>query len=165
MPYTGLNSKCYWPHRTSNTEDLQGPATLMLLMATSYNTKSYKNLKNDWNPGKWVLIWEYSERASQWIPTWQGLNGFQKSFCPCSLKESSLSIKRVKEFRLQQKTFGSMILKRITLEFRRILQNIRRKVAGLIKFSSSIIFLSTLLPARFHCQLSGCFWPLWAYKG
>ena len=38
-----------------------------------------KNLKNDWNPAKWVHIWEYSARAIQWITAWQGLDGFQKS--------------------------------------------------------------------------------------
>ena len=51
--------------------------------------------ENDWNPGTWVLIWEYSMRAIQWIPTWQGLDDFQKSFSPCPLDESSLSIERV----------------------------------------------------------------------
>ena len=35
------------------------------------------NPKNDWNPGTWVLIWEYSARAIQWIPAWQGLDFFQ----------------------------------------------------------------------------------------
>ena len=34
-----------------------------------------KYLRNDWNPGTWVLIWEYSVRAIQWISTWQGLDG------------------------------------------------------------------------------------------
>ena len=38
-----------------------------------------KILKNDWNLGTWVLIWEYSMRAIQWIPTWLGLDGFQES--------------------------------------------------------------------------------------
>ena len=38
-----------------------------------------KDLKNDWNPGTWVLIWEYSARAIQWIPTRQGLDGFLKN--------------------------------------------------------------------------------------
>ena len=55
-----------------------------------------KKLKNEWNPGNGVLIWEYSARAFQWIPTWQGLDGFQKSLHPCALNESSLSIRRVK---------------------------------------------------------------------
>ena len=60
-------------------------------------TKSCKNpKKNDWNPGTWILIWEYSARAIQWIPTWQVLDGFQKSSHPCALNESSLSIGRVK---------------------------------------------------------------------
>ena len=30
-----------------------------------------------------VLIWEYSARAFQWIPTWQGLDSFQKSLRSC----------------------------------------------------------------------------------
>ena len=49
----------------------------------------------DWNPGKWVLIWQCSVWAFQWIPTWQGLDGFQKCLHPCPLDESSLSIGRV----------------------------------------------------------------------
>ena len=55
-----------------------------------------KNLKNDWNPGSWVLIWEHSARAIQWIPTWQGLDVFLKSLHSCALDESSPSIRRVK---------------------------------------------------------------------
>ena len=43
-----------------------------------------KKLKNDWNPGIWVLTWEYSVRAIQWIPTWQGLDVFQKSLLSCT---------------------------------------------------------------------------------
>ena len=50
-----------------------------------------KNLKNDWNRDMWVLIWEFSVT----IPTWQGLNGFWKSLCPCDLDEGNLSIGRV----------------------------------------------------------------------
>ena len=41
--------------------------------------KDAKNLINYRNPGTWVLIWEYSARAFKWIPTWQGLDVFQKS--------------------------------------------------------------------------------------
>ena len=59
-----------------------------------------KNLKTDWNPGIWVLIWESSARAILWIPTWQGLDGFQKSLRSCALDERSLSIGRVKEIQL-----------------------------------------------------------------
>ena len=47
-----------------------------------------------WNPGTWLLTWEYSVRAFQWIPSWQGLGGYQKSY-PCALDESSLSIEAV----------------------------------------------------------------------
>ena len=39
-----------------------------------------KTLENDWNPGTWLLIWEWSVRAIQWIPTRHGLDGFQKIF-------------------------------------------------------------------------------------
>ena len=45
--------------------------------------QNYAKKKNDWNPGKWVLIWEHSVRATQWIPTWQGLYWFQKSLHAC----------------------------------------------------------------------------------
>ena len=48
-----------------------------------------KNMKNDWNPGKWALIWEYSARAIQWIPTWQGLDDFQKSLRHCDFDKSN----------------------------------------------------------------------------
>ena len=36
-----------------------------------------KNLKNYWNPCIWVLIWEHSVRAIQWILTWLSLDSFQ----------------------------------------------------------------------------------------
>ena len=43
-------------------------------MANLANTKFCKNLKNYWNPGTWLLIWQYSVRAFQLIPTgsWPG---------------------------------------------------------------------------------------------
>ena len=66
--------------------------TLIWPVANLVNTKY---LKNYWNPVKWVLIWEYSVRAFRWIPTWQGLDIFQKSLRPCALGKSSLSIWRV----------------------------------------------------------------------
>ena len=50
------------------------------------NKMMQRKLKNDWHTSKWVLIWEHSLRAIQCIPTWQGLDGFQRS---------SLSIGRV----------------------------------------------------------------------
>ena len=67
----------------------------MLLVANLANTKWTR--KNDWSPCTWVLIWEYSARAIQWIPTltWKGLDGFQKPLGPCALDESRLSIGRV----------------------------------------------------------------------
>ena len=54
-----------------------------------------KTFKNDWKPGKWVLSWEYSVRAIRWIPTWHGLDVFQKSLHSYVLDESSLGIGRV----------------------------------------------------------------------
>ena len=69
--------------------------TLMLLVANLANTEWCKNLRNDWNPGKWVLIWEYSWRTIQWIPIRQGLDGFQRFLLPCALDESSLSMTRL----------------------------------------------------------------------
>ena len=55
-----------------------------------------KHLENNRNPGIWAHIWEYSARAIQWLPTQQGLDGFQKYMRPCALDESSLSIGSVK---------------------------------------------------------------------
>ena len=62
---------------------------------TLTNMKWCKSPENDWNTGKWVIIWAYSARVFQWIPTWQGLDGFQKSLRLCALNENSLSIERV----------------------------------------------------------------------
>ena len=43
--------------------------TLMLLVFNLTNAKwCKKTFKNYWNPGSWVLIWEYSARVIQWIP-------------------------------------------------------------------------------------------------
>ena len=54
--------------------------------------KTYKSTEN---PGTLVLIWEYSTRAIQWVPTWQVLDGFQKIFASLCLEEIGLSIGRV----------------------------------------------------------------------
>ena len=80
--------------------------TLMLLVVNLSNTYE-KDLQNGWNPGTWVLIWEYSARAIQWVPTCQGLDGFQRSLRPCPLDESSLSIGSVDSWEgvLQECTF------------------------------------------------------------
>ena len=51
--------------------------TLVLLVANLAKTKWWKTLMNDWNHGTWVLIWEYSAIALQWMPTQQGLDGVQ----------------------------------------------------------------------------------------
>ena len=71
----------------------------MLLVANlAIQIMQKKTRKKEWNPGTWVLIWEYSARAIQWIPIWQGLDGFQKYLLPCAMDESSLSIGRVNPF-------------------------------------------------------------------
>ena len=64
--------------------------TSILLAANLSNAK-----KNTWNHVKWVFIWEYSVRAFQWIPTWQGLDAFPNSLHTCTLDKRSLSIERV----------------------------------------------------------------------
>ena len=66
--------------------DKKKTLTLMLLVASLANKKI---------PDIRVLIWEYWARAFQWISTWQGLDGFQKSLRPCALDQSSPSIERV----------------------------------------------------------------------
>ena len=58
--------------------------SLMLLVAKLTNTKWCKK-----SPEKWLKPWHMGthlrERAFQWIPTWQGLDDFQKSLHPCAL--------------------------------------------------------------------------------
>ena len=45
----------------------------MLLVANfSQHKRMQKSWISDWNPGTRVLIWDYSARAIQWIPTWLG---------------------------------------------------------------------------------------------
>ena len=48
-----------------------------------------QNLENDWNPGIWILLWESSVRASQWIPIWQGLDVFSLCFLVLLTKVAS----------------------------------------------------------------------------
>ena len=74
-----------WVKKCSNLEAPRDRLTLMLLVANLADTKWCKFLKNDRNPGKWVLIWEFSARAFQWIPAWYGFDGFYTSLCPCDL--------------------------------------------------------------------------------
>ena len=64
--------------------------------------------KNDRNPSKWVLIWEYSGRAFQWVPTWQGLDSFQKSLRLSALDKIILSIARVKHYDLLSHSRGKV---------------------------------------------------------
>ena len=69
----------------------------MLLLANFLIQNDAKNYRNDWNPGTWVLTWEYSVRVIQWKAAWQGLDGFQNSLHPSALDESSLSIGRINQ--------------------------------------------------------------------
>ena len=70
--------------------------TPMLLVANLANKKQcLKPLKKRLKRWHLVLIWEYSVRASQWIWTWQGFAGFQKSFASFCFGQSSLCIGRV----------------------------------------------------------------------
>ena len=58
---------------------------LMTLVAKWTKTKwckKFEEKKGYWNDDAWVLIQECSARATQWIPTWQGLYCFKKSLCP-----------------------------------------------------------------------------------
>ena len=66
-----ISSDCCLYHMTGN--DLPLCCWQLIWPIQNYA----KNLKNVWNHDKWVLIWEYSARAFQWVPTWQGLDGFQ----------------------------------------------------------------------------------------
>ena len=43
----------------------------------------------------WYSSESIQRELPQWIPTWQGLNGFQRFLCSCALDESSVSIGRV----------------------------------------------------------------------
>ena len=61
--------------------------------------------------------WEYSARAIQWIPTWQGLGDFQLSLCPSSLGKSSLSIRRVKIGKNIKEIFKSVSVLGVPLHF------------------------------------------------
>ena len=72
--------------------------TLMLLVTNLTNTKWCKRHEKWLKPWHMVLIWEISARAFWWIPTWQGLDGFQKYLHPSALRgESSLNVGSVNE--------------------------------------------------------------------
>ena len=53
-----------------------------------------------------TLAYRYSSESFQWIPTWQGLDGFQKSLHPCALEKSRPSIGRVKNDEFQIIMYG-----------------------------------------------------------
>ena len=84
---TGLSGGMEWVSSLlcyRRAESSRQHLTLMLLVAISTKTKWCKNIRNNRNPGIWVLIWEYSARAIHWIPTRQGLDVFFKIIaCLC----------------------------------------------------------------------------------
>ena len=63
-------------------------------MANLAKKMMQKKPEKSQKPWQMVLIWEYAVRAFQWIPTWQGLDGFQKSSC-LALDESSFRVGKV----------------------------------------------------------------------
>ena len=69
------------------------PLTIKLLVA------NFEEMQNPWKMTEtlahWYSSWENSARAFKWIPTKQGLDGFQKTLRPYALDETSLSIGRV----------------------------------------------------------------------
>ena len=66
--------------------------THMLLVTKLINTKYCKNPRKVTETLAYWYSYECSSRAIQWIPTWQGLDVFQKSLHPCALDKSSFSI-------------------------------------------------------------------------
>ena len=71
--------------------------TLMLLVAILANTKWCKNLETWMKTCHICTHLRVLARAFYRIPTWQGLDGFQKSSWSCALDLNSLSIGRVTE--------------------------------------------------------------------
>ena len=99
---TGAWIECpYCTNRCWSVDVMQrAPITLILLVVNSANTKlCIKTPWNNWNPGKWVLIWEYWARDNsneyQNNRVWRVFR-FSLSFC--TLGESSLSSVRASSF-------------------------------------------------------------------
>ena len=107
-----------------------------------------KYLKTDWNPGIWILIWEYSVRAIQWIPMWQGSNGFQTFLRPCALDESSLSIGRVNQFiSSMHKEMFKDVWRGIVKSNRdsNVLSHISQDITSFLDFSICVCYLWCML--------------------
>ena len=86
---------CIFVHWTKITSVSEGLTLICWWWLFWQKQNDAKKLKNERNPGTSVLIWVYSARALQWIPTRQGLDGFQKSLGPCNLDKNILGIGRV----------------------------------------------------------------------
>ena len=74
--------------------------TLMPVVANFANTKLYKKAEKSlkpWQTGTHLRVICKSYPMNTNSPTWQGLDGFQKSLYPCALDESSLSTGRVND--------------------------------------------------------------------
>ena len=87
----GLYLALYLPACTRGVKvnNITSPLLTLVLLVANLEFGQYKmmqkkkrRLKNYWNPGTWVLIWQYSARDFQWIATWQGLDDFRKSLHP-----------------------------------------------------------------------------------
>ena len=91
-PFSTLWSNVSVPTTCSKWQVL----TLMLLVVNLAIAKLCKILWNWLKPWQMGTHLEYSVRAIQWTPTWQGLDDSQKALSPCALDKSSFSIDRVK---------------------------------------------------------------------
>ena len=130
----------------------------MMLVANFCQYKMMQKCrKNYCNPGILVLIWEYSVRAIQWIPTWKGLHGFQMSLHPCALNESSLSIRRVKGEMLLRKTPQLAFKYFISCQWLHILISLFREYS-LISLTLSLLRLlpSKALGRKYFWKSSKC---------
>ena len=104
---TGVNSNswCLWFH-SWNRDNVHFLSLLvwMLQVANLANAKWCKKTEKWLKPWHMVLIWEYSARVFQLIPTWQGLVAFQKA-----LDKRNLSIGRVKHVTFSSNFWGGQI--------------------------------------------------------
>ena len=87
-------------HPISEIDIYHKVITLMLLMSNLANTKLCKKPEKGLKPWHMVIIWDCSARAIQWIPRWQGVDGFRKIFASFCLNKNSLSIGRDNYFSL-----------------------------------------------------------------
>ena len=138
---------------------------LTVVLRVSNLAKCYKMMQKTWKMTG-TLAHGYSSESTkqswtfQLIPTWQGLNGFQKSLRPCALDKSSLSIRRVKEV---SKSCVLVLWRKVASasEGLRKCQNLWRKVAsaleGLRKYQYCIVVWKVANFYTFY-ELFNCCW-------